>query len=1382
MFLFLFFITFARKSHPFAATAKRMEQFLEHTPNLVPKEFSTFATNTERITCVCNMKQTLAHLLTSALTLIMVGLGTLGMSFLCVPAEARTGHFIPSSRFSSSLISNLCQDRQGFVWVATDYGLNRFDGYQFETFLHDDADTTSLLDNVVTRLLCDAEGRLWVGTNHGLDRFDPASASFVHYPIPHAPRITSLLQRCDGTLLIGTAGYGAYVMDSLGHISRFTTDAAEDYSIIFYEDTRGRLWRTGFDERVTLRSAAASPVTFTMPQGRVVSFVEQGGELFIVCQHGIATWRDGAVAAADVDMSLVTDEDIIFTKALTDGDGNIIICTRGRGIYRIAPQRPARLEPVEVDASGMAPATAKVVAAMFDRDGNLWLGCERKGLLMVPRRPVRFHSWSFENQGIRLGSTVSSACEGDDGIIWCTVQGVGVYGFDRQGRVVAHPKAPAAAEFIFRDPQHRYWVGTDDGLFSYDPLSGSSRQAVSYECDKFNDMTADAQGNLYISTFSQGFCVYNPRTGHLRNHNIYEERDSLHGRLCNNWVMRLATDHRGLIWLATSSGVACYSPTDDSFRPQGRESLLRGTMCYDVCELRAGKLPDGRMLGGCMAIGTEHGLYLYDPQRRQAEPFPGSEELANKVVSSIIQDAGGDIWCSTSNGIWQYSLSAHAFTGHAGAGGLPEREYIYGVGLHTADDRICFGQAAGLTVFAPRDIVEDRAPQDSLHLTAFRAAGQDVKAGTVINGVEVTSLGVSQTDRFTLSYLDHTVSMTFSQFDFAASQGLMLEYRIDGDNWMRRPEGENEITLAHLQPGTYHIEVRACQGGACSPVKRLTVVVRAPWYRSTTAYIVYFLLLAALLFVIFRTMHRRADERLSEEKMKFLINTTHDIRSPLTLIMSPLANLRRRIGDNQPDAQRDLQTIEQGAQRILDLVNQILDVRKIDKQQMHLHCSETDLVTFVEGICKMFDYPARERGITFLYPHDEGHPLMAWIDRRQMDKVVSNLLSNAFKYTFDGGTIELRLSLTDEQTPDGPAAVRLQVIDDGAGLDTDTAKHIFDRFYQGSNARRLNIDGTGIGLNLCKMIVDMHHGTIDAANRSDGNRGSVFTVHLPLGTSHLAPEEIDQDDDAQESAEEQTATDTRRSHTKYRVLLVDDDMEVARYISQELGRYYLFGLAPNGKEALRLLLTGDYDVVVSDVMMPEMDGFTLLRMIKTNVNISHLPVIMLTSKADVANRLEGLERGADAFLAKPFDMEELRMNIENCISTVRRLRGKFSGAQQQAGKIEAPQVRGNDEELMERIMKVVNRHLGDSEFTVDQLTQEACISRTQLHRKMKELTGLSTSEFIRNLRLEQAARLLKEQKINVTQVAYTVGFSNVAHFSSLFHRHFGMTPTAYSKS
>ena len=471
--------------------------------------------------------------------------------------------------------------------------------------------------------------------------------------------------------------------------------------------------------------------------------------------------------------------------------------------------------------------------------------------------------------------------------------------------------------------------------------------------------------------------------------------------------------------------------------------------------------------------------------------------------------------------------------------------------------------------------------------------------------------------------------------------------------------------------------------------------------------------------------------------------------------------------DFDSETKAELKTIEHNAQRVQNLVNQILDIRKIDKRQMKLQCQETDLVQYVGNILKSYDYTAKERNIEFSYKPTIDK-LNVWLDRSALDKVVDNLLSNAFKYTYDGGSIEVRVAEGDQNT-----AV-LQVVDTGMGIKGD-ANRLFDRFYQGSASRSLHIEGTGIGLNLCKMMVEMHHGTIEAANRTDA-QGSVFTVHLPLGKAHLSAEEI-------LIPEEKERGQKQKAQSNYKVLVVDDDVEIGDYISQELGSYYHITAVTNGRMALRQLLSAEtdrqYDLVVSDVMMPEMDGFTLLRMIKTNMNLSHIPVVMLTSKSDVANRLEGLERGADAFLAKPFDMDELHVIINNLISKNLRLKGKYSGTQQQKDKVVETNVKGNDEILMERIMKVINEHLSDSDFNVELLTKEVGISRAQLHRKMKEMTGLPISEFIRNIRLEQAVRLLKEQKINVTQVAYTVGFSNLAHFSTVFRKQFGVSPTEY---
>ena len=1315
---------------------------------------------------------------------------TFGVSY------AQTGHFYSSDAFSSGLISSLCQDRQGSIWIATDYGLNRFDGYKFATYLHNESDTTSLSVNVVVKLFCDRQGRLWVGTNHGLDRFDAVHDNFIHYHFPDGlvPRVSSILQLHDGTIFIGTAGYGAFTIGADDRLKPYRLKENSNFFVHCFEDSNGRMWKSGFDDMIyswkdgRLRQ-------YHSPLGTVQEYVEHQGHLVALGFHGLMVFQNDRFVPLHVELDEHSGRDIVFSSMEVGLDDNIYIGTRGSGVFRLVTSPVNRLERVDMNAFGINVRTANISTMMFDRRGNLWLGCFRKGLFMLPHRPTSFNTWSFMAQGVQLGTTVSSVCEGDGGMIWVTVQGVGVYGFNQFGRLVAHPSSPEAVEFIFRDRLKRFWIGTDDGLFSYDPQSGRSSLEVTFDCDRFNDMTSDDQGRIYISTFSRGFCVYDPQKRSLVNYN-FMQRDSLRGSLCNNWIMGMTVGRGGLLWLATSSGVACFDTKTGSFLSQGWESQLSGVVCFDVCELQSGQLADGRKLSGSIAVGTERGLFLYDRQRRTTEPFPGSEILNDKVICYVVQSNNGDVWCSTSQGIWQRPHDGKSFVGHVNGNGLTQREYLYGVGMHTDNDLIYFGHSDGLTVFNPADVHDRREHLDSIQLSAFLVGEQIVSAGTVINDVQITDRAVSESDYFTLSYLDHTVTLAFSQFNFDNPMNVTFEYRINGGQWLKGFEGQNSYTLNHLQPGTYRVETRARVGDDLSPVKVIIITIRSPWYRSILAYVCYFFVFVLLAAYIFYTRRRRVTEQMNEEKMKFLINATHDIRSPLTLIMGPLEKIKRMEGATQ--FQKPLDTIERNAQRILSLVNQILDVRKIDKQQMQLRCEQTDLITFVRGICKMFDYNAQENDIQFGFDCGDLKDLQVWIDRSQFDKVVTNLLSNAFKFTKSGGSINVCLSV------EGQKAL-LRVIDTGIGLDPESEKHIFDRFYQGNNSRTQRVEGTGIGLNLCKMIVDLHHGDIEASNRLDGQHGSVFTVSLPLGNSHLSDEEMvvskpgSTEEDSQSAAPSVAAAQPvpaavvppKKTSSHRRILIVDDDEEICHYIAGELSNYYKFSFASNGREGLSMLLSGiseshagsesAFDLVISDVMMPEMDGFTMLRMIKTNMNINHIPVVMLTSKADVGNRLEGLERGADAFLAKPFSMDELHGIIDNLIQNRQRLKGKFSGAQQQAARVEQPEVKGNDEQLMERIMRSVNKNLGDSDFSVETLTRDVGISRAQLHRKMKEMTGISTSEFIRNIRLEQAARLLREQKINVTQVAYTVGFSNLAHFSTIFRKHFGISPSEYAE-
>ena len=1276
-------------------------------------------------------------------------------------ATAQTQHFYTSVQLSSNQITTICQDEAGYIWIGTEYGLNKYDGYTFTNYLYDKDNPNSVSTNGISFLFKDSKGNLWVGTQKGLDLYDAANDQFIHVKLNGAkgvPRINYIIQEDENHLMIGTAGYGLFRLDiatrQTKQLQGYATADNNYFSYIFV-DEKGDFWKSGHGSTIVHRPTKGKLEEIESPYGTITGFLMYEGGVLMIGLHGLLYYRDGQLYDNYIDLGDLSGKDILLRTAIIDHNGNLFLGTMGNGLCWV-PKGSHRLQRYEYQNASFDLGTSTVWALFEDNQDNLWVGCQKRGLLLLPQRKPQFRTWKLADQHVNTGGTLTSICAGDNGITWCAVQNNGIYGLDDEGRLVAHPASPQGTYLLYRAKTGDYWVGTNSGLFAYNPMTGQAKQVVSFKNGYVNAITDDGMGNIYFSVYSEGFWAYNVSQTTLRKFSMHDN-DPRRGSIHNDWVRSLMFDSKGKLWICTASGVNCYDPQNDHFHPYGWEVILDYNSIESICETSDHKI----------LFGTNRGLYIYDQQKREAVPMPGAESMNNRMICGIVEDASGDIWCSTTMGIWQYQKQKKRFEGYVYGNGLLTREYAPGVAMRTPDDRIWFGVSDGITSFEPDELRNSKYNPGRIHLTGLFIGSNSVNCSTLSDNRPVITESLENSHRLEFSYLDNTFTLEFSLLNYSSSENVSYEYRINGtEEWTRTMAGRNRVPFTHLHSGTYILEVRAYDSGTYTESQIYHIIVRAPWYKSSWAYLIYILGLLSLLgFVIWLYIRRRKQE-LDEEKMKFLINATHDIRSPLTLIMSPLHKLLK--GNISEDMKAELKTIEHNAQRVQNLVNQILDMRKLDKQQMNLQCQETDIVQYVGNLLKSYEYTAKERNMTFLYK-PAIDKLNVWFDRKAFDKIVDNLLSNAFKYTYDGGEIEVRVAEGPHQTAE------LQVMDTGVGIKGDVKK-IFERFYQANSSRNLHIEGTGIGLNLCKMMVEMHHGTIEAMNREEV-QGSVFTVRLPLGISHLAKEDIL----IPEVKEKSTKV---KAQSSYRVLIVDDDVEIGNYISQELGVYYHITVVNNGREALRKLLSEtdsdrQFDLVVSDVMMPEMDGFTLLRMIKTNMNISHIPVVMLTSKAAVANRLEGLEKGADAFLAKPFDMDELHVVINNLISKNLRLKGKYSGSQQQKDKVEEKQVKGNDEALMERIMKVVNEHLDDSDFNVETLTKEVGISRAQLHRKMKEMTGLPVSEFIRNIRLEQAARLLEEQKINVTQVAYTVGFSNLAHFSTVFKKQFGVTPTEF---
>lgn len=663
---------------------------------------------------------------------------------------------------------------------------------------------------------------------------------------------------------------------------------------------------------------------------------------------------------------------------------------------------------------------------------------------------------------------------------------------------------------------------------------------------------------------------------------------------------------------------------------------------------------------------------------------------------------------------------------------------------------------------------------------------------------DIVTTSVTNSNKFHLSHKDNSFSIELSAMEFYSPERISYSYTFNSNTWVNLQSGVNRISFSELTPGIYHFQVKARDYNSYSEIKKLTIIISPPWYVSWWAKTIYCLtavIITIFIIVQIRQRYRARQEmlehihaeQLNEAKLQFFINISHEIRTPMSLIISPLQKLMAT--DYDTERQQSYNIIYRNAERLLRLVNQLMDIRKIDKGQMQLKFQETDIVSFIQDLHYTFAYQANTKHIKLDF-HSEVKELKAWIDPKNFDKVILNILSNAFKFTPENGNIQIRLCTGNDPNAAEKALSRyfeISIEDDGIGINETELERIFDRFYQIRNSQNNSNIGTGIGLHLTRSLVELHHGSITVEN-NQGTPGCRFIVRLPLGKEHLKPEEIDNSAVKQDSVHITTALPTTplietppktHSKSKYRVLIVEDDDEIRRYICQELGRDFHMQECRNGKEAFTYILKKTPDLIISDIMMPEMDGMTLCSKVKQNINTNHIPVILLTAKSREEDNLEGLSIGADAYITKPFSIEILRQSTFNLIKSRERLRNNFQGSQTQKERMQELEIESPDERLLDRIMKVINDNIANPELNVEMVAETVGISRVHLHRKLKELTNQSTRDLIRNLRLKQAATLLAKKRQSINEVAALTGFTNVAYFSTAFKELYGMTPTAY---
>lgn len=1285
-------------------------------------------------------------------------------------------------KLSSNLITEITQDSSGFIWIGTENGLNKFDGWKFTHYYNNNQDSTSLVGNYVETFLIDSNNDLWIASNKGLQCYSPENDFFKRIKFPNGiyPSVKDILQLNTGEIWIVTAGYGLFLVDKEKMVATSLSDLNNklkiQYAVRLYQDRSGLIWIGLSDNRLACVSLDRKKVqTYDIPidrRNRIYGIVEdEYGRMFIATTGDVFLWDN--IRHIFIPIQTEKNESINLRGIYKLNSGQLCVYTASHGVMFLEPDAMKLYSPTLLPNGHYNPKGEKINAFFEDKKGSLWFGFYKKWLSLKLTEPKQFEFWNLT--GYRSESALyTSFCDKQNNV-WVGLDNGKLLKLGELNVIKQVWQLPVSISKIFEDKDGVFWIGSfSQGLGVFDRKTGEYKSLNLFGNEFISSIAEDNKDNLYISVSSKGFARYNKRTKKyvLFSDTVYVT-DSSH--LSNNWVGDILCDSNGLIWLALSVGVDCYDPENNKFLNFPGQQTLRS---YDIVSL----LEDGE---NNIWLATTNGLFKFNKNTNLLKYYGVDDGLPNNIICGLGTDLAGNIWGSTQNGLFQLNSNNERIASYFSGNGLVEREYSKRVATQNKDGYIYFGGMKGITRFMPDSIKYQQIDYHPV-LTHLYLNNISISANTMINNKPVSDTNLINTSKINLSYKEKNFSLEFSTMNFHNPENIIFEYRLIGVNedWNKTFSGGNRITYNSLSPGKYKLEVRAFENNTYSLTKDLDIIISPPWYVTTWAIALYIIILLIIMFGLWYLWHkrqiRRQEERNNEEKLKFFINIAHEIRSPLTLILSPLADLLKQEHNNENA--KILRTIQRNSNRIMNLINQLLDMRKIDKGQMKIICQESDLVGFIKDLLLTFDYQAERRNMSLIFEHEIDY-LPIWIDRNNFDKVLMNLLVNAFKFTPDGGEIKVYLKVSNSpDRSDALSYAEIHIVDSGPGLNEKEIGKIFDRFYQTPTQNSL---GFGIGLNLAKMLIELHHGTIYASNRKDV-QGSCFIIKIPMGKSHLTIEEISEKPPVHRSFlesspywnEREEISGSKNKHRK-KILVVDDDEEIREYLSKELSPFYKVLTGNNGTEALQLLLKQRIDLIISDVMMPDVDGFTLLKKIRNNNNISHIPVILLTSQVEFNTRMKGWDVGADGFMDKPFQIEELLHLCDNLIKNRTLLKGKFAGFKELEDRVNPVEVKSNDEQFMNRLMNLINQNLNNPQYTVEILAKEVGISRAQLHRKLKEITGLTTSDFIRNVRLKQAAKLLVENKINISQIAYATGFTTPTVFAVAFKKLYGCTPTEY---
>jgi signal transduction histidine kinase/AraC-like DNA-binding protein/streptogramin lyase len=1287
----------------------------------------------------------------------------------------------------SNFVTRTVSDDNNLKYFATEGGVSRYDGYGFKSYRPGQEYPELNSENIET-LFKDRDNNIWIGTKSGgvsvLDIKTNQIRNYNHLlenPDRRHLRVIALNQDGEGRILVGTWSKGVFVLDIREEkLVAHYPSAHPIYKII--RDTHDNIWyitNTSLHKYDPSESRRFSfPTRYTMYD---LVHDTSRNRLWLVGNSG----RKVCLQSFNFESLKVTEHPInleaAFVKSIAlDPKNRLWLGSWGDGLY-ISDPGVTRFQKTNTSPQGSMFGNVNyemILDIDIDQNGIAWLSTAHGGVLILyPNKG--FHQIAASRRLSDMDQNTISIHKDQKGNLYLGTLTQGLY-IQKNGSLPEKVGGIAQTRVnTIYEKANTLFVGTNRGLYVVRNNDFANALHLFKE-DKITAVYLDSKQNLWIGTQQRGLkMTHYPTDPRLEKCRIYAEEQKGKFAIENNRINQIREDDRGNIWLATYSGLNLFDPATGAFLPH--QALLGENLPSVI-------INSLYIQGSTLYLGTSLGFAILSFQDKKLSLnalYDARNGLTNDFICAIETDQAGRFWLSTSTSLTRFDPRKKSFVNYDREDGVMVNSLHIGASYRDSAGNLYFGGSNGIVTFNPSGL-SNRFTVPEVVWTKLMVNNQALEVGQEINGDVILTQNIQYTDAIALSYRQNHLSLSFAANDFFGADNITYHYQLRGfqDQWVNLG-GKNEINFTSLSPGTYELLVRASRNNQdWSQVKKLQIRVGVPPWLSWYAFLFYFLLLAGILllvrYVSVRQARLKADLRivqiekekehaLNEAKINFFTNISHEFRTPLTLIMSPVSEILDDLNLATPLREK-MVLVESNAKRMLNLINQLLDFRKSEHGLLRLKMVRSDFVGFAREVYLSFQNMARNKLITYEFLSEiEEAPVD--FDRDQMEIVLCNLLSNAFKYTKEGGTIRFRVYQRDEN-------LGVDIEDNGIGLSEESIRNIFNRFYQVQNAQTAKMVGSGIGLAFSKNIVELHEGTISVESRPE--QGTCFTVLLP-SQSNINPlvPAIGHEEAEEQDWAEITALPGGQQPQQETLLVVDDNADIRTYLKSLLGEEYRILEAENGLEALGIANREHPDLIISDVMMPEMDGITFCQEIKQQIATSHIPVILLTARSSVMYEINGLQTGADDYITKPFNPIIVKTRIHNILENRKKLREHYFNRV----RFEPETLEVNEENLdavfIDKAIKLVNDNLQNEDFGIEAMVEQLFMSQSTLYRKIKSLTGLSLTGFIRSVKLKKAAQLILENQMKLSHVAYEVGFNDYKHFRKSFQQQFGCLPSDY---